>query len=235
MPDQKTIEFTPTVTDRDVERYLCGEADAALCAHIESTNDPALRACIAARRAHTAAFYNLHPRLPVVTGAPSWRQRLSQLRLLTLSGVAVAACALLVVALPRARDDVRTKGAAPLQVSCVVKRGERQFALHDGALLREQDALALEVVAERSGVLVVAVHEHDSHSTSVLVAGEPIAQGKSRLRESLILDAHRGAEELWVVFAADASLATALVNDIMSQRLRAAPAGAVVVPFVKEP
>ncbi len=235
MRDAVTRSFA--ISDRDIERVICGEAEQDLIDAVEvlANESPEFAAHLHERRSERAAFFFHHPRLPAPPTQSVFEKFAAWLHTtapMTAPATFAAACAALFIMIPTSTvDTVRDKGAAP-EVLVIAKRGERVFHVKPGTLLKQGDALRLEVGCGSAALVVTALHEVDTKQTSVLTDGERVPAKRTVLPGSFVLDGHAGDEELWVACVSDPRLASQTAAS-MQQGKR--PAEVAVMTLHKEP
>ena len=157
-------------------------------------------------------------------GRVSWITR----RRLFVGGLAAAAAVLLVLVIigrnPASdstdADVIAFKGRWSVEV--VAKRGTEQFAVADGAILHENDALRFVVTTATPGYLTVFSIDDDDKlwpyypesrpedEPAPLAIGTP---GRHELAGSVVLDGSRGSETLVILFS-DTSFNRKLIMDM---------------------
>lgn len=129
--------------------------------------------------------------------------------------IAVAAAALLVfiVGLPFLRDSSGENGIAfkgGMSVEIVAARGDRRFAVKDGAALFKGDAVRFVVTVDRPGYLAIFSEDRQGRITPFYPSTEPVDDsrpmalseaGRHTLPGSIVLDDAIGKERFVVVFS----------------------------------
>lgn len=218
LPDRPTLEHAP-FTDREVERFLAGELDAARSAVIQAamTNDAALRAHVEDRRAEQRAFAQLNPP-PSFLSDPQGRR--NRRWFWAIPSVAALAAGLMLAFVREPPDSIRARGVeaeAVRTIDVVVKRGERLFSLGEARsapLLRAGDALRIDLDVRVPVVLVAGMIDEGAQRGAILLPATAVRAGAWSQPSSFVLDAAVGASTLVVVLATDLAQAHAAEQSI---------------------
>jgi hypothetical protein len=216
------------LSDRALERYLCGDLPEAERQRVQAAVDRSVQlgAYVAERRRDKEGFAALHPFAPVSARlAP--RERRTPFASFWLRAATTAAALILVVAagsslVLRRRPVIEVRG--DLTAKLTVKRQERIFEASPGVVLKTGDQIRVRVDDPVGGV--VAVVGIDESGRVAIYHGdtrrEPplrLAPGSALLPDSLTLDDSRLREALVVVLATEPLAADALFA-WMSEALR---------------
>lgn len=195
-------QFEP-LSDFEIEAYLCGELSESERARVEacSASEPALRAYLERRQAARARFAQQHP-LRLTREPKGIRVRM----VVSMLGLAAVAMLGVVAVTPELRAPeaeggstpaaVRVKGAAALQASLSVQRGQQRWLHRPEIPLRPDDQLMLTLETEGPGYVTLLGRDARGE-IAVYYDALPVAGGRFIAPTSLTLDSQPG-DELWL-------------------------------------
>ena len=122
-------------------------------------------------------------------------------------------------------DDIGYKGT--FAVSIVAKRGNRQFAVSDGTVLMENDALRFQVQTSKKGYLyifnidnagaVTALYPFNDRGSSIS-AMKISTPGNHTMAGSIVLDDARGTEYMVALFS-ESAFETGIISDLLAKQV----------------